>query len=149
MAFPLQLVIDCADPDRMCDFWSVALGYEIAGPPGDFPTWTAYWQDQGIPDDELGDGIGNERIADPDGVGPPIWFQQVPETKTVKNRLHLDITVTGGRTVPVESRKPVVRAAVARLEALGATRVRELFIEGVNHFGIVLRDPEGNEFCVR
>jgi hypothetical protein len=56
----------------------------------------------GVSEDEL--GLGLDRIADPAGRGPRIWFQVVPEKKTLKNRLHLDITVSGGRANPIETR---------------------------------------------
>ena len=53
-----------------------------------------------MPGEDL--GAGADRIFDPQGPGPRIWFQAVPETKAVKNRLHLDIHASGGRTVPIE-----------------------------------------------
>src|SRR5215475_12990995 len=87
MPVRFQLVIDCADPDRLARFWASALGYELAPPPAGFPTWDDYYRDLGIPEEEL--GVGMDRISDPQGHGPPIWFQVVPDTKAVKNRLHL------------------------------------------------------------
>jgi hypothetical protein len=148
MATPLQITIDCSDPDRLCDFWSAALGYVIQGPPGDFPNWAEYWLAQGLPPEELGEDIGNDRLADPDGVGPPIWFQQVPERKTIKNRIHLDLTASGGRSVPLPIRRQRVDAEVQRLLAIGAIQLRVLSVDGLDHYGVVLQDPEGNEFCV-
>ncbi|MFF4198347.1 VOC family protein [Nonomuraea sp. NPDC001831] len=53
-----------------------------------------------MPEDELGEGDCNDSIVDPEGHGPRIWFQQVPEAETVKNRLHLDVKV-GGKRAPV------------------------------------------------
>jgi hypothetical protein len=141
-----QLVIDCADPDRLTRFWSTALGYQVPPPPAGFDTWDDYWRDVGVPEEEL--DVGEDRLVDPDGAGPPIWFQKVPEGKAGKNRLHLDINASGGRTVPIETRKKRVTAEAERLIAAGATRVRVLEEEGLDHYGETLRDPEGNEFCI-
>ena len=63
-------------------------------------------------------------------------------------RLHLDITVSGGRANPIETRRRLVDAEARRLEALGATLVRALFEDGLDHYGIAMRDPEGNEFDI-
>jgi hypothetical protein len=62
--------------------------------------------------------------------------------------LHLDITVSGGRANPIETRRRLVDAEARRLEALGATLVRALFEDGLDHYGIAMRDPEGNEFDI-
>ena len=127
----------------------MALGYEIEPPPGDFGTWNAYWRSIGVPDDELpASGDAADSIIDPDGVGPRVWFQAVPEPKTVKNRVHLDLMVSGGRTMPLVQRRQAVDAEVTRLAALGATVLRILDTDGLDHYAVVLEDPEGNEFCV-
>jgi catechol 2,3-dioxygenase-like lactoylglutathione lyase family enzyme len=141
-----QLVIDCADADRLARFWAAALGYQLEPPPEGFATWDDYYRDLGVPEDEL--GVGEDRISDPDGHGPQIWFQVVPETKAIKNRLHLDILVSGGRAVPLETRKQRVDAEAARLAGLGATIVRALREEGLDHYGVAMKDPEGNEFDI-
>jgi hypothetical protein len=146
MKTTFQLTIDCADPDPLARFWAVALGYDIQPPPAGFETWTAYWRSIGVPEDELDDGV--DRLVDPDGAGPTIWFQKVPEPKTVKNRLHLDLFVGGGRKVPIETRKQRVEAEADRLVAAGASRLRVLEQEGLDHYAVVMQDPEGNEFCV-
>ena len=78
-----QLVIDCADPDRLARFWAAALDYELEPPPVGFPTWDDYYRDLGVPEEDL--GVGADSISDPEGHGPRIWFQVVPETKAVKN----------------------------------------------------------------
>jgi hypothetical protein len=114
-----QLVIDCADPDLLARFWAAALSYELAPPPEGFATWKDFYRDVGIPEEELVDGA--DRISDPDGHGPSIWFHAVPDTKTVKNRLHLDIHASGERTDPFGTRKMRVDAEAARLAGLGAT----------------------------
>lgn len=149
MATSIQVTIDCADPDRLAHFWAAALGYTVQGPPDGSESWHQYWLKQGIPEGELDEDIGDDRIVDPDGVGPPIWFQKVPEPKAGKNRLHLDLKVSGGRgAAPLDTRRHRVDAEVARLTALGGTTYRVLHTEGVDHYGVVMQDPEGNEFCV-
>ena len=146
MPVRFQLVIDCADPDRLARFWAAALGYELAPPPAGFATWDDYYRDLGVPEEEL--GLGEDRISDPQGHGPAIWFQVVPETKAVKNRLHLDIHASGGRTVPIETRRQRVDAEASRLAGLGATIARVLYTEGLDHYGVAMKDPEGNEFDI-
>src|SRR5579875_2917794 len=116
-----QLVIDCADPDRLARFWAAALGYELAPPPAGFAAWNDYYRDLGIAEQELGDGV--DRISDPDGQGPDIWFHAVSEAKIGKNRLHLDIHSSGDRRDPIEARKYRVDAEAGRLVDLGATTV--------------------------
>ncbi|MFB7508252.1 VOC family protein [Streptomyces broussonetiae] len=144
----LQLTIDCAEPERLVAFWAVALGYEVEPPPAPFATWRAYWVDQGLPEEELGTGDCSDSVIDPRGVGPRIWFQQVPEPKAVKNRLHLDLGVSGGRTVPFATRKERVLAEMARLESAGASRLRIEDSQASGSFSVLMQDPEGNEFCV-
>ena len=146
MPVRFQLVIDCADPDRLARFWAAALGYELAPPPAGFPTWADYYRDLGVPEEDL--AIGEDRISDPQGHGPAIWFHIVPETKAVKNRLHLDIHASGGRTVPIETRRQRVDAEASRLAGLGATIARVLYTEGLDHYGVAMKDPEGNEFDI-
>jgi hypothetical protein len=141
-----QLVIDCADPDRLARFWAEALGYVFQTPPDGFDNWDDYWRDVGVPEEEL--GIGEDSIVDPEGGGPRIWFQIVPESKTIKNRLHLDISVGGDRTVPIEERKLRVDAEAQRLVALGATLTAEVPTEGLDHYAVAMTDPEGNEFDI-
>jgi hypothetical protein len=146
MTAHFQLVIDCTDPEPLARFWAAALGYVFEPPPAGFADWDTYWRDVGVPEEELGGGA--DRIVDPDGRGPRIWFQVVPERKTIKNRLHVDIGVSGGRTVPIETRKQRVDAEAARLAGLGAELVRVLESEGLDHYAVAMRDPEGNEFDI-
>jgi len=151
MPAKFQLVIDCHDPDAQCRFWSVALGYVVEPPPAGFDSWNDYWRDFGLKDEDLD---GDDRLVDPDGDGPRIWFQVVPEAKTIKNRLHLDIPASGrnpasGRpSVPMAERRVRVDAKVGELVALGATQVLVHDTEGLDHYAVTLQDPEGNEFCV-
>ena len=72
----------------------------------------------------------------------------VPEPKTVKNRLHLDICASGGRAVPIATRKQRVDAEARRLTSLGATVVKVLEEEGLDHYAVAMNDPEGNEFDI-
>jgi hypothetical protein len=146
MAVKFQVVIDCREPARMSLFWTSALGYEVEPPPAGFESWEDYWRDVGVPEDEL--GSGPDRLIDPSGAGPPIWFQVVDEAKTVKNRVHFDLRVSGGRSVPFETRKQRVEAEADRLSHLGATRVQALFEKGVDHYAVAMLDPEGNEFDI-
>lgn len=146
----LQLTVDCADPQRLVAFWSEALGYVPEPPPGGHATWRDYWAAMGVPDEELPDGAGDtpESIVDPTGQGPRVWFQQVPEPKATKNRLHLDLKVGGGRDVALTVRRQRVAAMVERLVKAGAGVVRITDEPGMEHYAVLLQDPEGNEFCV-
>jgi hypothetical protein len=146
MPVRFQLVIDCTDPDLLANFWAKALGYILQSPPDGFETWNEYWRDVGVPEDELFEGA--DSIVDPAGAGPRIWFQVVPDVKSVKNRLHLDIHASGGRAEPIETRRQRVDAEAVRLVALGATLVRSLSEDGLDHYAVAMRDPEGNEFDI-
>jgi predicted enzyme related to lactoylglutathione lyase len=113
---PDTLTFDCANPLRVATFWCAALGYEL----------------DHDPDDPEDDGAV---ARDPSGRSSGLYFQSVPEPKTVKNRVHLDVRPSGSMAEEVE-----------RLEGLGAT-VRG-FIEVEGSFWTQMRDVEGNEFCV-
>jgi len=69
MVARFQLVIDCADPDRLARFWTAAVGYELAPAPAGFATWNDYYRDLGIPEEDLVDGA--DRISDPDAQRAP------------------------------------------------------------------------------
>jgi hypothetical protein len=146
MATRFQLVIDCTDPDLLAHFWAAALGYVLEPSPAGFATWNDYWRDVGVPEDELFEGV--DCIIDPQGGGPRIWFQVVDVSKTVKNRLHLDINASGGRVVPIETRRERVDAEAQRLADLGATIFGALTVEGLDHYAMGMKDPEGNEFDI-
>ncbi|HEU0131975.1 MAG TPA: VOC family protein [Mycobacteriales bacterium] len=146
MAVRFQLVVDCADPDRLARFWAAALGYLLEPPPPGFATWDDWRRDIGLPEAELGGGA--DSIVDPDGHGPRIWFQVVPDVKAVKNRLHLDVHASGDRSLPLAVRAQRVDAEVRRLAGLGATVAGPLDDEGLDHYAVGMRDPEGNEFDV-
>jgi catechol 2,3-dioxygenase-like lactoylglutathione lyase family enzyme len=146
VAVRYQLVIDCADPDRLARFWAGALGYELAPVPDGFATWHDFYRDLGLPEEDLVEGA--DRISDPDGQGPAIWFHVVTEAKTIKNRLHLDIHASGDRRDPIEARKRRVDAEADRLSGLGATITGALSEEGLDHYAVGMKDPEGNEFDI-
>ena len=145
MTTPIQLVFDTADPDREARFWAEALGYRIEPPPEGFDSWPSFLREQGIPEDRWNDASA---IVDPDGKAPRIYFQRVPEGKSAKNRMHMDLNVSGGREVPLDDRKQRVDAEVARLKSLGATDKRGA-IERDGEYWVRMNDPEGNEFCVQ
>ena len=126
MATHWTLGCDAGDPQRIAAFWALALGY-VAEPGYDDP-----------------DGAS---IVDPDGVGPAIGFLRVPEGKTSKNRMHIDIRVAGEPPWDMTEREQLIRAKAAALAAAGATSLgEELYGEHLGH--VRMRDPEGNEFCV-
>jgi glyoxalase superfamily protein len=144
MATRWTLTIDCDQPGMLARFWAEALGYVESPPPEGWDTWEAWLADQGVPEAEWDDGAA---LADPDGIGPSLSFLRVPEPKTAKNRMHVDIQIGGGRATPWEQRWPRVQAEKERLIALGATVVAECEQNGrPDHF--VMTDPEGNEFCL-
>ena len=144
MTVEWTLTIDCAQPARLAEFWSVALGYVESPPPEGFGTWEEWFTRMGVPEDERDDGAS---LSDPEGVGPRISFLKVPEPKTVKNRVHLDIQAGGGRAQPWEQRWARVSETVERLTAAGASVTDEVVQDGQPDH-VVMTDPEGNEFCV-
>jgi Glyoxalase-like domain len=146
MAVSYQLVIDCTSPDPLAHFWAEALHYVIEPPPAGHDSWDEFYRSIGVGEEEL--GIGADSIADPNGEGPRIWFQIVPEQKSVKNRIHIDVNASGGRGTPLETRRELVEAEAARLEALGATRLHAIVEEGLDHYAVAMADPEGNEFDI-
>jgi hypothetical protein len=143
MTTNVQVAIDCADPAKLAEFWAALLGYEVQGPPPGFASWEAWLEHHNVPREDWNKASA---VVDPKGEGPRVFFQQVPEAKTVKNRVHLDVKLEGGQAVPVEQRRGPLAAQVERLTALGAAKVAEM--NELGQYWIVLRDPEGNEFCI-
>jgi hypothetical protein len=146
MAARFQLVIDCTEPDPLARFWAAALGYELEPPPAGFATWDDWRRDIGLPEEYL--GVGVDSIIDPEGGGPRIWFRVEPDGKTVKNRLHLDVHASGERALPIEVRRQRVDAEAQRLADLGATIFGAFTEEGLDHYAVGMKDPEGNEFDI-
>ena len=145
MATGVQVVIDCADPAQLAQFWATALHYKVEDPPEGFATWEAWLADAGIPESEWNSASA---LVDPDGAGPRIYFQRVPESKVVKNRVHLDLNVSAKREVGAEEGRRRVDAEVERLTGVGATVARPGGEER-GEYWVVMQDPEGNEFCVQ
>jgi hypothetical protein len=139
----VQVTFDCADPGGMAEFWAQALGYKEQDPPEGWDSWEAWAGAQGIPEEDFN---SVSAVVDPDGHGPRLFFQRVPEGKSVKNRVHLDLNVGLSRDDPQASRTRVKEAA-GRLAGLGATKLRE--VEERGEFWIVMQDIEGNEFCLQ
>jgi catechol 2,3-dioxygenase-like lactoylglutathione lyase family enzyme len=140
---PFQVTFDAADPPALARFWAAVLGYVEQDPPPGFDTWDAFLDSIGVPADQRDIRAA---LVDPKGVGPRLFFQKVPEPKTAKNRVHLDVNVGVGRTDRAEHDR-VVRERAEELIGLGATKVRE--DEELGEFWIVLQDPDGNEFCLQ
>jgi hypothetical protein len=143
MATQVQVVIDCADPSRLAAFWALALGYQVQAPPEGYASWEDALRAWDVPEDQWN---SRSAVVDPDGVGPRVFFQQVPEGKVVKNRVHLDINA-GVHVAEDDERRRVVDAVVARLTEAGASTVRDMQERG--EYWVVMQDPEGNEFCVQ
>ena len=93
MSTGVQVVFDCADPARVAAFWEAALHYISPAPPPPHATWEDWARAEGIPEEHWNDASA---VEDPDGVGPRLFFQRVPESKVAKNRMHLDLNVGGG-----------------------------------------------------
>ena len=83
------------------------------------------------------------KIRDPEGHGPVLLFHSVPETKTTKNRIHLDVRAPANDH---SVRDDQVQMFIERVVSLGATRVRDV-TDDAGYFA-VMQDPEGNEFCI-
>ena len=144
MAPGIQIVFDATDPARLAEFWIEALGYVMQPVPEGYDSWDDWARAMGIPEEQLNDA---RAIVDPDGHRPRVFIQRVPEGKTAKNRLHLDLNVGRGPARPVEERRRLVDAEAERLAGLGASIVGP--VAQRDEYWVVLQDPEGNEFCVQ
>ena len=145
MATGIQVTFDCADPARLAAFWAEALHYRLPAPPDGHGTWDDWARANGIPEERWNDVSA---VEDPDGKGPRVFFQRVPESRVVKNRVHLDLNVGGGHATPIDERRRRVDAEVVRLKDLGATDARGP-IDAHGEYWVRMNDPEGNEFCVQ
>ena len=137
----VQVTFDCAEPERVARFWCEVLGYVVPPAPAGFASWEEY--DRSLPLDRQGASFV---CADPNGVGPRLFFQRVPEGRTVKNRVHLDVRV--GTGLVGAERLATLEAESKRLVALGATVVQVLLADEENESCIPMQDIEGNEFCL-
>lgn len=142
MAIGVQVVFDAANPARQAEFWAFALDYVVQPPPPGFDSWADFAESLGYPRDW--DGLS--AAVDPEGIGPRLLFQRVPEPKSVKNRVHLDVNASGA-DARTEAGWAKVEARALELTEHGATVVREVN-EPIGHH-LLMTDPEGNEFCVQ
>ena len=144
MATGVQIVFDSADPARIAALWAAAVHYKPQDPPPGFASWQAFPKAQGIPESEWNSA---NAVVDPDGAGPRLYFQRVPEGKTVKDRLHLDLRVGGPMDAPHDERRRRIDIEVERLVGLGARKARVVAERG--EYWVNMQDPEGNEFDVQ
>lgn len=144
MTREVQITFDCADPAALAGFWADVLGDRVQPPPDGFDSWEAALEAFGVPEDQWN---SKSAVIPVDGDGPRLFFQQVPEGKTVKNRVHLDVRAAPGLTG--DERMQTLEAEASRLEALGAGRAYRVEAAPPMEEGfITMRDPEGNEFCL-
>ncbi|MCC8251574.1 VOC family protein [Saccharothrix luteola] len=148
MALSWKLVIDTRNAPALADFWAAALGYEVEDPSALIEQLLAAGHlgaEAVIEHNGRKNFRGFAAVRHPEdpfdatsgvGRGRRLLFQDVPEAKSGKNRLHID----------VHSEPGGLDELVTRLEGLGATRVSE-FDKGPAGHWWVMRDPEGNEFC--
>ncbi|MEU4694070.1 VOC family protein [Actinoplanes sp. NPDC023714] len=135
MGIRVDLTFDTVNAEALAEFWKLALDYEDEPPPAPFATRAEWAASFGEPDDDEGGGAW---LRDPAGAGPRLCFLDVPEPKTAKNRLHIDVRVGKG-----DDAWQRIRAKSAQLEAAGGR-----ILTTVDGHHIVMSDPEGNEFCV-
>jgi hypothetical protein len=140
MAFEFQVTIDSSEPHELADWWAEALGWQVEEQDSAFIRRMV--ESGAASEDDTTEHRGalvwkvGAAITSPDPGRPRVLFQRVPEAKTVKNRVHLDVRVGADRQ----------EAEVARLTGLGAT---ELWRASQGPYAwVTLADPEGNEFCV-
>src|SRR5436190_16571964 len=112
MTTTFQLSFDAADPPALARFWGEALGYISEPPPNGFASWEGWLVTMKIPEDRW---TSVATLVDPDGLRPRIYIQRVPEPKTAKNRMHLDVNCGGERGTAPEVRRSRVDAEVERL----------------------------------
>lgn len=143
MAREIQVTFDCGDPARLAAFWAETLGYTLQDPPEGFHTWEEALDAMGIPPEHRNDASAT---VDPDGSGPRLFFQRVPEGKHAKNRVHLDVRAAPG--LAGDARMAALEAEADRLVSLGAIRLRRHEPVPLETGHIVMADIEGNEFCL-
>jgi hypothetical protein len=151
MSRDLQVTFDAHDPRALSTFWGDVLGYVHPAPPGielahgadPLEAWDEFLAGMGVPPEARNT---RSAIEDPDGRGPRIFFQQVPEDKVAKNRVHLDVRAAPG--LDGQDRMAALEVECERLVGLGARRLQRVEPGGMDVGHIVMADPEGNEFCL-
>lgn len=136
------VTVDAADPEALADFWAFALGYQLQPPPEGFDTWEDFADALDLSDE---DRARYAAVVDPNGVGPRVLFQRVPEGKIAKNRWHLDIDIVD-YTLPRDQHDSNREAGIAALVERGAAEVERFDLPQGKW--VVMTDPEDNEFCV-
>ncbi|UNS95094.1 VOC family protein [Streptomyces tubbatahanensis] len=139
MAVHIDLTLDCADAQLLAVFWKTALGYVDEPPPPPFTTRDAWLAQFDLPEGDA--EHGGAWLCDPAGVGPRLSILTVPEPKSAKNRLHIDVRVPGHGSP--DERWARIKAESERLTEAGGT-----ILEVFDGHHVVMADPEGNEFCV-
>lgn len=152
MSTNIQITFDALDPRGLSVFWAEVLGYLHPAPPGvvlppgqdGLDAWDKFLTESGVPQDQHNSASA---LEDPQGDGPRLYFQHVPEGKAAKNRIHLDIRTAPG--LRGEERMRALETECDRLRALGAHRLERYEPAPPMSMGfIVMTDPEGNEFCL-
>ena len=142
MATGVQVTFDASDPAKLGAFWAEMLGYIEQPPPPGFDSWPEVLEAWGVPEDQRDAAYA---IVDPDGAGPRLFFQKVPESKVAKNRVHLDVNVGAG--LEGDARTSRVEQEAQRAEGLGASIQR--VARERDELWIIMQDPDGNEFCLQ
>jgi hypothetical protein len=142
MTTGFQVTFDAHQPEPLARFWASVLGYVEQPPPPGFADADEYLASLGYPPDWRTRFFA---IVDPEQRLPRIYFQRVPEGKTAKNRVHLDVNAGAG--LAGDERRAAVRRRADEVIERGAIEQREDAETG--EYWIVLLDPEGNEFCVQ
>ncbi len=144
MGVDFQITIDCIDPAALATFWAGVLDFRVQDPPSGFETWDEALAAFGVPEERRNDASA---LIDPTGQRPRIFFQRVPEAKSVKNRLHLDVRAAPG--LSGDERMNALEKECSRLVDAGASRISRHEPSPPMQGGhIVMADPEGNEFCL-
>jgi catechol 2,3-dioxygenase-like lactoylglutathione lyase family enzyme len=144
MSLTIQVTFDCADPAALSRFWNEVLGYQLDSPPPPYASWDEALEAWGVPEESRNDASAS---VDPEGAGPRLFFQKVPEGKSAKNRVHLDVRAAPG--LEGDQRMAALEEKCAALLPVGATRLYRREPDGLMSAGfIVMQDPEGNEFCL-
>lgn len=143
MAVGFQVTFDARHPPSLAEFWALALQYIVQPPPPGFDSWGAFLDEMEIPEDRREDRAA---IVDSQGEGPRVFFQKVPESKTAKNRMHLDVSISGGPQADDPTRRSRIEQHAVLLSGAGAVEIAR--VEEFGEFWIVMQDPEGNEFCI-